>query len=93
MERQVEEESVKGGLRRKYALCRSKWSVGVNKIGWVEGESDHPHLLGIPPDLLEQQSNRLCKVELLTIFPWNTGAVTSLPFFKQLVRHHSRLDL
>ena len=29
---QVEEESVKVGLRRKDALCRSKWSVGVNKI-------------------------------------------------------------
>ena len=30
--RQVEEESMKVGLRRKDALCRSKWSVGVNKI-------------------------------------------------------------
>ena len=30
--KQVEEESVKVGLRRKEALCRSKWSVGVNKI-------------------------------------------------------------
>ena len=30
--RQVEEESVKIGLRREDALCRSKWSVGVNKI-------------------------------------------------------------
>ena len=28
--RQVEEESVKVGLRREDALCRSKWSVGVN---------------------------------------------------------------
>ena len=28
----VEEESVKIGLRRKDALCRSNWSVGVNKI-------------------------------------------------------------
>ena len=35
--RQVEEESVKVGLRRVDALCRSKWSVGVNKICcWVE---------------------------------------------------------
>ena len=31
-ERQVEEESVKVGLRREDALCRSKWSVGVNQI-------------------------------------------------------------
>ena len=30
--RQVEEESMKVGLRREDALCRSKWSVGVNKI-------------------------------------------------------------
>ena len=29
-ERQVEEESVKVGLRREDALCRSKWSVGIN---------------------------------------------------------------
>ena len=29
---QVEEESVKGGLRREEALCRSKWSAGVNQI-------------------------------------------------------------
>ena len=28
----VEEESVKVGLRRKDALCRSKWSDGVNQI-------------------------------------------------------------
>ena len=30
--KQVEEESVKVGLRRKDALCRSKWSVDVNQI-------------------------------------------------------------
>ena len=30
--KQVEEESMKVGLRRKFALCRSKWSVGINKI-------------------------------------------------------------
>ena len=30
--RQVEEESVKVGLRREDALCRLKWSVGVNLI-------------------------------------------------------------
>ena len=30
--KQVEEESVKIGLRREDALCRSKWSVGVNQI-------------------------------------------------------------
>ena len=29
---QVEEESVKIGLRREDALCQSKWSVGVNQI-------------------------------------------------------------
>ena len=29
---QVEEESMKVGLRRKGALCRSKWSVGVDMI-------------------------------------------------------------
>ena len=31
--RQVEEESMKVGLRREDALCRSKWSVVVNQIG------------------------------------------------------------
>ena len=30
--KQVEEESVKDGLRREDALCRSEWSVGVNQI-------------------------------------------------------------
>ena len=30
--KQVEEESMKVGLRRKDALCRSKWSVGINRI-------------------------------------------------------------
>ena len=30
--RKVEEESVKIGLRREDALCRSKWSVSANKI-------------------------------------------------------------
>ena len=30
--KQVEEESVKVGLRKEDALCRSKWSVGVNQI-------------------------------------------------------------
>ena len=29
---QVEEESENLGLRREDALCRSKWSVGVNHI-------------------------------------------------------------
>ena len=29
---QVEEESVKVGLRRKDAHCRSKWSIGINQI-------------------------------------------------------------
>ena len=29
---QVEEESMKVGLRRNDALCRSKWSVSINKI-------------------------------------------------------------
>ena len=29
---QVEEESVKFGLRREDALCRSMWSVGINQI-------------------------------------------------------------
>ena len=31
-EKQVEEESMKVGLRRKDALCRIMWSVGVDKI-------------------------------------------------------------
>ena len=30
--RQVEEESVKVGMRSEDAHCRSKWSFGVNKI-------------------------------------------------------------
>ena len=30
--RQVEEESVKVGLRREDVLCRSQWSVGINYI-------------------------------------------------------------
>ena len=29
---QVEEESMKVGLRRKDALCRSKWSVDIYNI-------------------------------------------------------------
>ena len=29
---QVGKEGMKVGLRREDALCRSKWSVGVNKI-------------------------------------------------------------
>ena len=29
---QVEEESTKVGLSREDAICRSKWSVGINKI-------------------------------------------------------------
>ena len=34
--KQVEEESVKAGLRREDALYRSKWSVGVNQItAWL----------------------------------------------------------
>ena len=43
--RQVEEESVKVGLRGKDNLCRSKWSVNVNKI-----TVGHPHLLGLLPE-------------------------------------------
>ena len=35
-EKQVEEEGVKVGLRMEDALCRSKWSVGVNQIAaWI----------------------------------------------------------
>ena len=30
--KQIEEESMKVGLRRGDVLCRSKWSVGVNQI-------------------------------------------------------------
>ena len=30
--KQVEEESAMIGLRREDALCRSKWSVGINQI-------------------------------------------------------------
>ena len=32
MEKQVEDKSVKVGLRREDALCQSKWRVGVNQI-------------------------------------------------------------
>ena len=32
VKKQVEEESVKDGLRREDALCWSMWSVGVNQI-------------------------------------------------------------
>ena len=32
MEKEVEEESVKVGLGREDALCRSNWNVGVNQI-------------------------------------------------------------
>ena len=39
--RQVEEENMKVGLRRKDALCRSMWSVGINKVA-----AGNPHLLG-----------------------------------------------
>ena len=30
--KQVEEESLKFGLRREDEPCRSKWSIGVNQI-------------------------------------------------------------
>ena len=33
--KQVEEESMKDGMRRKDSLCRSKWSVSMNKIAAV----------------------------------------------------------
>ena len=34
--KQVDEESVKVGLRREDARCRSKWSVGVHQIAdWL----------------------------------------------------------
>ena len=42
--RQVEDESVKVGLRMEDALFRSKWIVGVNQIN-----AGHPHLLGLLP--------------------------------------------
>ena len=45
--RQVEEESVKVGLRRVDALCRSKWSVAEIRLLVSCGESDHSHMLGI----------------------------------------------
>ena len=32
LKKQVEEESVKVGLRMEYALCRSKWSVDIMQI-------------------------------------------------------------
>ena len=54
MEKQVEEESVKVGLRRRDALCRSIWSVGVNQIvaglRWIWP----PSLVGILPDSKHQ---------------------------------------
>ena len=34
-EDKVEEESVKVGLKRKDALCRSNWRIGVNQIASV----------------------------------------------------------
>ena len=34
--KQVEDESMKIGLRREDTLCQSKWSVGVNQIAaWL----------------------------------------------------------
>ena len=48
--KQVEEESVKIGLRREDTFCRSKRSAGVKQIAAGGGESGHPHLLGILPD-------------------------------------------
>ena len=32
LKKQVEEESVKVGLRMEDAICRSKWSAGANQI-------------------------------------------------------------
>ena len=48
--KQVAEESMMIGLRREHALCRSKWSVGVNQIAAGLRESGHPHQLGILSD-------------------------------------------
>ena len=31
-QKQVEEESMKVGLRMEDALCRSKWSAGINQV-------------------------------------------------------------
>ena len=34
------------------AYCQSNWSVGVHRIAaWYLCECDHPHLLGIRPDI------------------------------------------
>ena len=46
----VEIESVKVGLRREDALCRSMWIVSVNKIASVLRKSGHPHLFVILPN-------------------------------------------
>ena len=48
--KQVEEEGVKVGLRRKSALCRSKWSVGVNQIAAGLRSIWSPSLVGILPE-------------------------------------------
>ena len=42
----VDEESVKVGLRMRDALCRSKWSVGVNLIAAGLGLIWPPPLVG-----------------------------------------------
>ena len=48
--KQVEEESVKVSLRIEDALCRSKWSVGVDQIAAVLRRVWPPPLLGVLPD-------------------------------------------
>ena len=45
--RQVEEESMKIGLRREDTLCRSKWSVGVNQIAAGLRRIWSPSLVGV----------------------------------------------
>ena len=48
--KQVEEVSVKIGLKKEDALNRSKWSVGVDQFAAGLRSSGHPHLFGILPD-------------------------------------------
>ena len=60
--KQVEEESVKVGLRREDALCRSKWSAGMIQIA--------VGLSGIRPPSLVGKTTRL--LTLVCLSPINT---------------------
>ena len=58
---------MKVSLRKEDALCRSNWSLDLNKIRFV-----HSHLLGILPDFKHWcVSLSLCHANVLLFIYWD----------------------